>query len=91
MSLSLCYFGKRPNQDVAISHSMALPVPINSHVDCIGTDRADAQLEPRGCLSYVWAEGGSGKLPGVILGTFRAPCREQCFGFLQSFPSHHTR
>lgn len=38
--------------DTAISHSMALPNPISSHVVCIRIGRAEAQLEAGGYLTY---------------------------------------
>lgn len=40
----------------AISHSMALPNLISSHVDCIRIGGATAQSEARAYLSYPYSE-----------------------------------
>lgn len=47
---------KEPQSDTAISHSMVLPNPISSHVDCIRIGGPGAQREARGYLSYLWPE-----------------------------------
>lgn len=44
------------HSDTAISHSMVLPAPTSSHVDCIRIGQPRARLEGRGYLSYLWME-----------------------------------
>lgn len=49
----LALFRKRTQPVTAISHSVALPDPISSHVDCIRIGRPTAQLEAWAHLSYL--------------------------------------
>lgn len=54
-SMSLAH-SKKAQSDTAISHSMAPPNSISSHVDCIRIGQPQTQLEARGYLSYPWIE-----------------------------------
>lgn len=49
-------FSETAQSVTAISHSMAQPNPVSSHVDCIRIGRPGARLEARGYLSYLWTE-----------------------------------
>lgn len=49
-------FSETAQSATAISHSMAQPNPVSSHVDCIRIGRPGARLEARGYLSYLWTE-----------------------------------
>lgn len=69
---------KEPQSDTAISHSMALPNPISSHVDCIRIGGPGAQREARGYLSYLWPERWFRKSTwSGWAGLLRLPCGEQ--------------
>lgn len=49
-------FSETAQSVTAISHSMAQPNPVSSHVDCIRIGWPGARLEARGYLSYLWTE-----------------------------------
>lgn len=78
---------KEPQSDTAISHSMALPNPISSHVDCIRIGGPGAQREARGYLSYLWPERWFRKSTwSGWAGLLRLPCRRTAPALEKLFP-----
>lgn len=76
MSLALFFFfSKKAQSDTAISHSMALPNPISSHVDCIRIGRHS--WRPEVTYHILGQRDGSGKVPGVAGRIIQTPRREQ--------------